>query len=175
MNPTSPSGPLNPLFLQLVQVIFQSISALAIFGGLIYTAIQFRKSRRATHVANFTKLVELQMHLREMRVKDPKLAYVYRHDMLGLHTDEEIREYFFNLMQLSVFEIVWFSHREGQLPDDYYLSWVRRMMDIAREQSFQQMIGSQSMKILHDDFQRFVLRLVEEAKRGEPIRPAPAP
>jgi hypothetical protein len=30
----------------------------------------------------------------------------------------QFREYFFNLMQLSVFEIVWFAARENQVPRD---------------------------------------------------------
>ncbi len=59
-----------------------------------------------------------------MRVDDPSLASVYQHDVQGMSSDREIREYFMNLMQLSVFEIVWFSHKHGQLPDDYYQSWV---------------------------------------------------
>src|SRR5690348_17188148 len=99
-----------------LQVTFQALSSIAIAGGLIYTAIQFRKQREAQHFANFTKLVELQMHLREMRVGDPSLAEVYRGDVSfadGLPTPAEreraVREYFFNLMQLSVFEIVWFG------------------------------------------------------------------
>src|SRR4051812_24154652 len=104
---------MNPLY---IQITLQSISSLAIAAGLIFTAVQFRQYRRAIHVANFTKLVELQMHLRELRVHDPSLAAVYAHDVEHLSTDQEIREYFMNLMQLSVFEIVWFSHKNGQLP-----------------------------------------------------------
>jgi hypothetical protein len=144
-----------------IQIILQTTSSLAIAGGLLLTAIQFRQYRRAVHVANFSKLVELQMHLREMRVHNPSLAAVYQHDVLHLSTDEEIREYFFNLMQLSVFEIVWFSHRNGQLPDDYFESWATRMRDIATEDSFRKMMSNPSMKILHDDFQKYVFDMMK--------------
>jgi hypothetical protein len=151
--------------LQEAQLVFQSISSCAIAAGLVYTAFQFRKSRQATHVANFTELVKLQMHLREMRVNDPSLAKVYRHDMDGMENETDVRYYFFNLMQLSVFEIVWFSHRAEQIPDDYYESWLRRIKDIAHEETFQKMVKSPSMKILHDEFQRFITDLAAEAAR----------
>jgi hypothetical protein len=153
-------GVAMPLSLQVLQLVLQSISSLAIAGGLLYSAVQFRHYRRAAHVANYTKLVELQMGLRRMRVDDPSLAYVYSHDVRELADEREIREYFFNLMQVSVFEIVWFSHRQGQLPDDYFRSWVKRMTDIAAEPSFQKMMSTRAMKILHDDFQQYLDDLV---------------
>lgn len=140
--------------------ILQSISSLAVAGGFIFSALQFRNWRKAAHVANFTRLVELQMHLREMRVKDPDLADVYRHDVQDLQNDREVREYFFNLMQLSIYEIVWFSHKEGQLPEDYYHSWEKRMHAIAAEPSFRKMMASPAMKIMHDGFQDYITGLV---------------
>ena len=151
-----------------VQVTFQAISSLAIAGGLIYSAFQFRQYRRAQHFANFTKLVEAQMHLREMRVTDPKLADVYRDDVAiadaahagGADRDKAIREYFFNLMQLSVFEIVWYGHHHGQIPADYFKSWESRMRQIVVERSFREMWASPSMKIMHDQFQRYMMELV---------------
>lgn len=161
--------------LQELQVLLQSISSFAIAGGLIFTAIQFRNYRKAQHVANFTKLVELQMHLREMRVKDPVLASVFRDDMQDLTNDREVREYFFSLMQLSVYEIVWFSHRQGLLPEDYYHSWEQRMRVIAAEPSFRKMLHSPSMKIMHDDFQRYVMEVVRttpEARHGPSPKPS---
>lgn len=155
--------------LQEIQVIMQSIGSLGIAGGLAYTAFQFSRARKATHVTNFTKMVELQMHLREMRVRDPMLAEVFRDDVQNLTTDREVREYFFCLMQLSVYEIVWYAHRQGQLPKEYFESWARRMRVIASEPAFRRMIASPSMKIMHDDFQRYVQELV----RTTPVRATP--
>jgi hypothetical protein len=66
-------------------------------------------------------------------------------------------------MQLSIFELVWFSHREGQLPDDYYRSWVKRMQAIEREESFQKMINNPSMKFMHDEFHEHLLDLMRTA------------
>lgn len=146
--------------LQAIQITFQALSSMAIAGGLIYTAVQFRNYRKSQHVANFAKLVEMQMHLREMRVSDPTLAEVYRDDVVGLESQREIREYFFNLMQLSVFEIVWFAHRNGQIPDDYFNSWDTRVRQIAREHSFRVMMNSAGMKIMHDDFQTYMRGLL---------------
>ncbi len=148
-------------------LVLQSISSLAIAGGFIFAAVQFRHHRKAAHVANFTKLVEMQMQLRRMRVDNPKLAHVYRHDVKSLHSDDDIREYFFNLMQLSVFEIVWFSYRQQQLPVEYFRSWDHRMRDIAREKSFQDMMNSGTMKILHDDFQTYIMKIMAEVEYAE--------
>jgi hypothetical protein len=150
--------------LQELQIVLQSVTSLAIAGGLVFTAYQFRHLRKSQHAANFTKLVEMQMHLREMRVKDPSLAEVFRDDIREMTTDREVREYFFCLMQLSVYEIVWYSHREGLLPDDYFESWARRMRVIAAEPAFRKMIESPSMKIMHDDFQKYVMNLVRNTE-----------
>lgn len=169
--------PNNPdMTIQEIQVMFQALSSLAIAGGLIYTAVQFGKNRQAQHFANFAKLVEMQMHLREMRVSDPSLAEVYRHDVEFAHSDREVREYFFNLMQLSVFEIVWYGHTHGQIATDYFMSWDRRMRDIVAEPSFRHMMGTPSMKILHDDFQAYVLKMVAETpERVRARRPRELP
>ncbi|MGD9688733.1 MAG: DUF6082 family protein [Phycisphaerales bacterium] len=142
--------------LQEIQVIVQSVSSFAIAGGLIFTAIQFRNYRRAQHFGNFSKLVEMQMHLREMRVRDPSLAEVYRHDVQFAESARDVREYFFNLMQLSVFEIVWFGYKHGQIPEDYFRSWETRMRDICAERSFRRMMSTRSMKIMHDEFQAYM-------------------
>jgi hypothetical protein len=156
---------------QEFQLGFQALSSLAIAGGFLYTAIQFKNYRRAQHVANFTRLVELQMHLREMRVDDPGLARVYRHDIEHATTDREIREYFFNLMQLSIFEIVWFAYKLDQVPEDYYRSWDRRMHDIAAEPSFRAMMASPSMKLMHDEFQTYIQRMIDTTppRPSEPL------
>lgn len=146
--------------LQEVQVIAQICSSTFIGGSLLYAAIQFRAARSATLVANFTRLVELQLQLRRMRVEDPSLAHVYKHDVANLGSDQEIREYFMNLMQLSVFEIVWYSHKHGQIPDDYYNSWLTRMKKLSEEDSFRRMVNRPAMKILHDEFEEYMKKLV---------------
>ncbi len=138
---------------------------MAIAGGLIFTGLQFRHYRKAQHVANFTRLVELQMQLRRMRVDNPSLARVHRHDMDGLETDEEVQHYFMNLMQISIFEIVWFSHRNGQLPDDYFKSWVTRMTKISDEPSFRKAMAKGSMKIFHDQFETYFRELIAKSDR----------
>jgi hypothetical protein len=156
-----------PQHLYIVQIVLQALSSFAIAGGLIFTALQFRHVRRTQHVANFAKLVEMQMRLREMRVHDPSLADVDRHDVEGLNSPQEIREYFLNLMQLSVFEIVWYSHKHGQIPDDYYNSWLTRMKKLTEEDSFRRMVNRPAMKILHDEFEEYMRKLVPPgASRG---------
>ncbi|MEX0909051.1 MAG: hypothetical protein WDZ58_04740 [Gemmatimonadaceae bacterium] len=145
----------------LLQITLQALSSLAIAGGLIYAAVQFRSTRKAQLVTNFSKLVELQYNLRYLRVQDPSLASVHGHDVAHLHSDREIREYFLNLMQLSVFEIAWYAHHQKQLSDEYFDSWVTRMGQLAREESFRKMIRSPSSKIMHDDFEAYITKLVD--------------
>jgi hypothetical protein len=149
-----------PPTLQIVQVTLQALSAFAIAGGLFYTAVQFRAARRAQAVANFAKLVEMQYGLRRMRVEHPELASVHSRDVEHLHSDREVQEYFLNLMQLSLFEIAWYAHEQGQLPDDYYDSWSKRMWQLGREDSFRRMLESPAMKILHDRFEAYVRTLI---------------
>jgi len=154
-----------PTHLQILQITLQALSSFAIAGGLIYTAVQFQQARKAQLVANFSKLVELQYQLRQIRVQNPSLASVHSHDVEHLHSDREIQEYFLNLMQLSLFEIAWYAHRHGQLPQDYFDSWATRMWQIGQEPSFRRMIDNPSMKIMHDDFDRYVRQLI--------VQPAP--
>ncbi len=158
------------VILPFIAVVLQSISCLAIAGGFLFAAISFRQSRKATVVANFTKLVELQMHLRQMRVDDPRLAQVYRHDVEGFVNDGEIRQYFFNLMQISLFEIAWFSHKHGQITEDYYQSWLSRMRIIQKEESFRRMMRNPAMKIFHDEFQQFIVQMMAEDQNIEKIK-----
>ena len=150
-----------PPTLQILQVTLQALSAIAIAAGVIYAAIQFRQARKAQAVANFAKLVELQYDLRKLRVEHPSLASVHRHDVQQLSSEREIQEYFLNLMQLSLFEIAWYAHRQGQLPDDYFDSWTKRMKQLGQEESFQRMLGNPSMKIMHDDFDTYVRALLQ--------------
>ena len=75
-------------------------------------------------MANFSKLVELQYELRKLRVLNPSLASVEEHDIEHLGTDREIQEYYLNLMQVSLFEIAWYAHKQHQLPDDYFTRFV---------------------------------------------------
>jgi hypothetical protein len=147
--------------LQVIQITLQALSSLAIAGGLLYTAVQFRNARKAQLVTNFSKLVELQYQLRQIRVEQPALAGVHQHDVKHLKSDREIQEYFLNLMQVSLFEIAWYAHQHGQLPDDYFLSWAKRMWQVAREESFQRMLRNPSMKIMHDEFERYLLALAD--------------
>ena len=151
----------------LYQIILQAISIVSVASGLVYGALQLRNWRIAQHVGNFTKLVELQLQLRRMRVDDPQLTH--RDTQGGSDgSQEDVRGYFYELMQLSVFEVAWFSHKHGQLPDDYFRSWVTSMSAMAARPSFQAMWQSNSTKIMHDRFQAYMETLVTEATPAEP-------
>jgi nicotinic acid phosphoribosyltransferase len=147
-----------PLNIQLLQVTLQALSSLAIAGGLLYTAFQFRHARKAQLVANFSKLVELQYQLRRIRVERPDLAS--EQDTQTLKGDREIQQYFLNLMQVSLFEIAWYAHKQGQIADEYFHSWARRMWEVSREEAFRNMIANPSTKIMHDEFELYVRKLI---------------
>ena len=151
--------------IQIVQIVLQALSSFAIAGGFIFTAFQFRQARKAQLVANFSKLVELQSQLRYLRVENPSLASVSPADVEHLKSDREIQEYFLNLIQLSIFEIAWYAHKHGQLPPDYFNSWTTRMREVAQEKSFRSMIDNPSVKIMHDEFDVFVRRLIDAPPR----------
>ena len=144
--------------LQLIQIVLQALSSFAIAGGFIFTAVQFRNARQAQLVANFSKLVELQAQLRYLRVDRPSLAS--ERDAENLHTDEEIQEFYINLIQLSIFEIAWYAHKLGQLPRDYFNSWKTRMQEVAHEPAFRSMLDNSSVKIMHDEFDKYMRRLI---------------
>jgi len=151
------------LSIQTVQITLQALSSLAIAGGFLYTAFQFREARKAQAVTNFAKLVELQYQLRKIRVDQPSLASVHKHDVVHLHSDREIQAYYLSLMQLSLFELAWYAHKEGQLPDDYFQSWEKRMVELGDEEAFRTMLANPSMKIMHDDFEAYVRRLLKQS------------
>jgi hypothetical protein len=71
-------------------------------------------------------------------------------------------------MQLSLFEIAWFSHEHGQLPDDHFRSWVNSMSAMAARRSFQAMWRSSSTKIMHDRFREYMETLVAAVPPVEP-------
>jgi len=150
--------------LQIVQVTLQALAAFAIAGGLFFTAVQFRAARKAQAVANFAKIVELQFQLRKMRVENPSLAAVSKLDVQHMRSDRDIQEHFLQLMQLSLFEIAWYAHRQGQLPKDYFRSWSKRMRQLGEEESFRRMLEAPSVKIMHDDFDAFFRRLLQDPR-----------
>jgi hypothetical protein len=152
-----------PTTLQVLQITLQALSSFAIAGGLLYTAIQFRQARKAQLVANFSKLVEMQFQLRNLRVQNPSLAAVHQHDVEHLHSAQEIQEYFLNLMQLSLFEIAWYAHKQGQIQTDYYESWEKRVRQLGQETSFRRMLENPSMKIMHDEFHAHVMALMRRS------------
>ncbi len=152
-----------PTTFQIVQLSLQALSSFAIAGGLIFTAFQFAQARKSQVVANFSKLVELQYQLRRIRVDHPELASVHSLDVEHLQSDREVQEYFLNLMQLSLFEIAWFAHKNNQIPDDYFQSWTTRMWQVAQEPSFRRMLENPAMKIMHDEFDVFVRGVINRS------------
>ncbi len=156
------------------QLLLQSISALAAAGGLIYFVLELRGWRTAQYVANFTKLVELQLGLRRMRMDDPSLVTQDSDTALASYPPEKVRIYFYYLMQVSLFEVAWFSHHQGQLPDDYFQSWVNSIRQLIHHPGFRFMWETETTKIMHGEFRRYLDQLMAEVRfteTAEPTRP----
>jgi hypothetical protein len=145
----------------MIQTIVQAVSVLSMAGGLVYAALQFRGWRTAQHVANVTKLIELQLELRKMLVDDPSLAPTGLSIPPEVISKEETRGHFYNLMQLSLFEIAWYSRIHGQLTDDYFTSWQENMTVIVKRPAFRAMWNSDQTKILHAGFRQFMDSLIK--------------
>lgn len=143
----------------------QAVSLLGVAGGLLYTGVQLRNWRNAQYVTNFTKLVELQMQLRKMVVDDPTLAVASLGPGIEI-SPEDIRGDFYNLMQVSLFEIAWFSHRHGQLTEDYFKTWAGYMTTVAQRPAFRDMWQMDRTKILHDRFRAYMDSLLASAERS---------
>ena len=133
----------------------QTVSLLGVAGGLVYTGVQLHNWRNAQYVTNFTKLVELQMQLRKMVVDDPTLAAASLGPGIEI-SSEEIRGDFYNLMQVSLFEIAWFSHRHGQLTEDYFKTWTVYVKTVAERPAFREMWKIDRTKILHERFRDYM-------------------
>jgi len=155
------------------QLMVQATSILALTGGLIYAALQFRGWRTAQYVTNFTELVKLQLELRKMVVDDPTLAI----PGLGVPSGtrpEDIPSNFYNLMQLSLFEIAWFSHTKGQLTDNYFNSWVTNMAEVVQRPAFRAMWQSDRTKIMHDGFRQYMNTFMGDTAVPAPVLPGRA-
>jgi hypothetical protein len=153
---------------EVFQLIVQALSTLAVAGGLIYAALQFRGWRTAQYVTNFTELVKLQLELRKMVVEDPTLATAGLDIPPGTRP-EDIRSDYYNLMQLSLFEIAWFSHLKGELTDDYFNSWVTNMTEVARRPAFYAMWQSDRTKIMHAGFRQYMNAFMEHTVVLAPV------
>jgi hypothetical protein len=149
------------LYDPVLQISLQVVTALAVAGGFVYAALQFRGWRTAQYVANFTKLVELQLQLRKMVVDDPTLAPIGL-SMPADRSPDELRSYFYNLMQLSLFEIAWFGYTNGQLPKDYFDSWLANISLLSKRKSFHTMWRSDTTKIMHAGFRHYMDGLMKE-------------
>ncbi len=143
------------------QILVPAVSTLGVAGGLVYAGLQLRGWRDAQYVANFTKLVELQLELRKMLVDDPTLAF-HGLDMSPGIPPEDIRADYYNLMQLSLFEIAWFTHKRGQLTDDYFNSWVDSMEEVVQRPAFTEMWQREQLKIMHSGFRDYMNKVLKE-------------
>jgi hypothetical protein len=142
------------------QFVVQFISTLGVAGGVVYAGKQLRGWRDSQYIANFTKLVQLQLEMRKMAVDDPTLAF--QSHGAPAATPRDIREDYYNLMQLRLFEIAWFTHLHGQLTDDYFNSWVAGMAEVIQRPAFKTMWDKERLKIQHSGFRDYMNEMMKQ-------------
>src|SRR5262249_30762577 len=109
----------------------------------------------------------------KMVVDDPALATLA--GVAPATTPDETRGTFYNLMQVSLFEIAWFSHERGQLPDDYFASWVENMVGVTRRSAFRAMWEGDGTKILHAGSRHYMETLIDDASVSALVPPDGTP
>src|SRR5882724_9241101 len=106
------------------------------------------------------------MELRKMVMDDPSLASASLGPGIEI-SPEDIRGDFYNLMQVSLFEVAWFSHRHGQLTEDYFKTWADYMVTVAQRPAFRDMWQIDRTKILHDRFREYMDIVLASAERND--------
>jgi len=148
--------------LMLIQTIVFSLT-------LIILIIQTRHLQRTIYSSNYGRMIEMLKELRVLRINDPSLAKVYAREVEGL-TDEQIRFHFFNLIVLSILEMLYIDWSQGLISKETWEYWLDAIRKISHEKSFRDMVLRKSYKIVNPDFSKIVESIVCEedskAKQG---------
>ena len=158
----------------MLQVVLQAVSALAVTGGAGLRGLAVSGVANRAACGEFYHAGRAAITTPQMAVEDPTLATLGA-GMSPETAPDEIRGNFYNLMQVSLFEIAWFSHQHGQLPHDYFASWVASMAVVAQRPAFRTMWQSDRTKILHAGFRQYMNILLEDASVYAPVLPGSAP
>ena len=101
-----------------------------------------------------------------MVVDEPSLARANLGSGIEFPADA-IRVGYYNLMQVSLFEIAWFSHRHGELTKDYFETWTAYMKAVAQRPTFREMWALDRSAILHNRFRKYMDSILTMAARTD--------
>lgn len=131
---------------------------------LIVLIIQTRHLQKTMYAANYGKMIEMLKDLRLLRINDPSLAKVYSKEVEGL-SNEDIRYHFFNLIVLSILEMLFVDWKQGLISRETWEYWLDSIRRISAEKSFREMVLRESYKIVNPEFCRIVEGIVKDAQR----------
>jgi hypothetical protein len=135
-----------------------------VFGlTLIILIIQTRHLQRTIYSSNYGRMIEMLKELRVLRINNPSLAKVYASEVEGL-TDEQIRFHFFNLIVLSILEMLYIDWSQGLISKETWEYWLDAIRKISHEQSFRDMVLRKSYKIVNPEFSKIVESIVCEVE-----------
>jgi hypothetical protein len=145
--------------LTLIQTVVLTIT-------LIILIIENRTLRKTIYASNYGKMIDMLKELRLLRINDPELAKVYETEVKNL-SPTETRYHFFNLIVLSILEMLFVDMKLGLITKDTWQFWLKRIQDIANEKSFRQMVLRQSYKIVNPEFCKIVEEIVKDVEQQE--------
>jgi len=114
-------------------------------------------------------MIDMLKELRLLRINDPELAKVYETEIKSL-SPIETKYHFFNLIVLSILEMLYVDMKLGLITKDTWQFWLAKIRDIATEKSFRQMVLRQSYKIVNPEFCRIVEKIVKDVEQQESAR-----
>lgn len=143
----------------------QTLIMVATVWVMIY---QLGRLRKTFLSSNYGQFIALLKDLRMERVRHPDLARVYSEETEGMD-DAEIRNHFFNLIVLSIFEKVYYDKNLGLVDNDTWKFWLESMKNLCNERSFKNMILRQSYKIANPELVKILREYVLEAESQDDV------
>lgn len=147
---------------------FMAIQTVVFLITLLVLIRQNGHLQRTIYASTYSRMIEMLKDLRAMRIEDPTLAQVYKGDTNG-KTEQEIRHHFFNLIVLSIAELLFVNRKLKLAPDRDWDNWIEAIRHLAQEPSFRAMVLGPSRKIVHPEFEGMVKQIcleVEEELQG---------
>lgn len=96
---------------------------IGIIGMLIFTLWQWKKTRETIRIDNYSKIISTLNNLRSIRIQVPSLERAL-FKKRKKWTNEEIRKRVYGVELASIFEWVFFSHKNGLIGDKEWREWL---------------------------------------------------
>jgi hypothetical protein len=143
------------------------VAAIAVVVSLLYLAVQIRQNTRAVRSSVFS---ELQSEIRQNSfalASNEDLARIWRQaneDFESLTADERIRFFSHAMSQFSMYENVYFQHRNSMIEDEISEGWCSGMRFFLSRPAFKAYWANMSL-VYSRSFQSFIEREQVRAER----------